>query len=125
MHNSLFFNQLIIIVYESVFFIACSALIHFKRDQVEFLVVPTLTTASWVVSGIALYSCLVLVLLLVLLSLRITFIKPESLELPSIVAGYGFLFQEISTQSKLARAYSLIFVLRRLILSVLFLFMQG
>jgi hypothetical protein len=69
--------------------------------------------------------CFISISILLRVSLKIASVPPSRLESKLVIRKYGHLFETLNTKSKKALSFNVIFVLRRVMMSLLFLFMQS
>ena len=74
--------------------------------------------------GIALV-CFLGIYLMLRVSTKLMTVEPERLESKLVIRKYGHLFESLNAKSKSALSYNLVFVIRRIAMCLLFLFVQS
>ena len=71
--------------------------------------------------GIALV-CFLSIFLMLRVSYKLMTVEPKRLESKLVIRKYGHLFESLNTKSQRALSYNLVFVLRRIAMCLMFLF---
>jgi hypothetical protein len=116
--GSLFYTQLYFVLSESVFHIIIQAIIRAHRPE------GVQDSYTEIFSNTVSVICLLLFAFLVLISSKITLVSVQILNQPHFMKKHGFLYSKLRYKSGIVRAFSLQFILRRVLMALIFIFLQ-
>jgi hypothetical protein len=116
--GSLFYTQLYFVLSESVFHIIIQAIIRAHRPE------GVQDSYTEIFSNTVSVICLLLFAFLVFISSKITRVSVQILNQPHFMKKHGFLYSKLRYKSGIVRAFSLQFILRRVLMALIFIFLQ-